>query len=385
MSEGARKASVEVVPLADAHADTLAAFFRAVHWDSDATPDSVRRVRRSTVEDNPFFPGEEAPTILFLVDGRAVGYVASTPILIWSDGRERRAEWVKGLMVLPEYRNGPIGFLLVKELLHQLACPLSLAVTNPTRRLLEAFGLTNVGLLPNYLRLLDPGSVLKKLDPQALGPSLPSWIIRAIQFAQKTGLAALGGACVGGGIGLKVILTSLGTRSLEVSSSDTLPESSQLDRLWEMARRNIAVAPVRDGRYFPWRYGKFQGYRAVMVHEKDELVGIALVRAPRDGGDPRLHGIRVALLAELLFPPERPDVAAAALQGAQGVARALEAEALLSSASHSAVRTALARQGYLPIPGNLRFFFADSGHYGLPRDLANWWLTRGDNNADQLF
>jgi GNAT superfamily N-acetyltransferase len=385
MTEIVKKSSVEVVSMTDEHADLLAEFFRAVGWASEATPENVRQGRKSAIEGNPFHPGKEVPTVLFLSDGQVLGYVTTIPVLVWSGGEERRAEWIKGLMVRPEHRNGPIGFLLVRELLRRLVCPLSLTVSNPSRRLFEALGMANLGLIPNYLRLLDAGTVLKKLDLEGLGVSLPRWMAGAIRLSQAMGLAVVLGACAGGAMRLKVMLTSVSTRSLQVDSPDSFPDRSGLDRLWRLVRSNVAVAPVRDGLYLAWRYGDAAVYRAVTVREREELVGFAVVRRPRSEGDPRLNGIRVASLADLLFHPGRPEVAAALLKGAEVVARNLGADALLCSASHPAVLAALARRGYLRVPANLYFLFADPGKYNLPRDLSSWWLTRGDMNADEVF
>jgi hypothetical protein len=43
-------------------------------------------------------------------------------------------------------------------------------------------------------------------------------------------------------------------------------------------------------------------------------------------------------------------------------------------------------QAYVPLPGNLHFLARDpQGGYGLPNALGEWWLTRGDGEADEVF
>jgi ribosomal protein S18 acetylase RimI-like enzyme len=385
MSAIATKASVEVVSMADEHAEAVAEFFRIVGWDPDATSEKVERGRKLAIQANPFFPGSEAPTVLFLSDGKVLGYVTSIPILVWSNGEERRAEWIKGVMVHPDHRNGPIGFLLLKELMKRLVCPLSLSVSDAVRRLFSALGMTDHGTIPNYLRLLNAGTVLKTLDLEAVGISLPNWLASVVRFAQKTGLATIAGACIGCAIQVKALVASSSTRGLQVDSPCVFPDRADLDGLWHLVRREIAAAAIRDGRYLTWRYGDGAVYQAIAVREAGTLVGFAVVRHPRSEGDQRLHGIRIATLSDLLFPPSRPEIAVALLKKADVVARLLGADALLCSASHPAVHAALSRRGYLRAPANVHFLSKNAAEFNPPGDFLSWWLTRGDTNADEVF
>ena len=386
MTETTRKPAVEVALMTDGHADSVAEFSRAV-WDPGATSEKVRQGRTLAIQSNPFFPGQDIPTVLFLSDGRVLGYCGSIPVAVWSGGEERRADWVKGLMVLPDHRNGPIGFALVKELLRRLERPLSLVVGAAPRRLFEALGMTDLGMLPNFLRLLNSGAVLKRIDLEALGASgVAPWLARAVRLTQRMGMAPLLGACADATFRLKRALNSLGGRSFEIDLPTEFPCPAELDALWQTLRAQIAVSPVRDSRYLPWRYGSTSEYRIVTVRSGRGLMGFAAVRRPRDDGDPRLKGIRISVLSELLFPPDRADIAAAIFRGAEVAAHQYGADALLCSASHPAMVTYLPRQGYLRAPSNLHFMLADkAGRPGLPRDLSAWWITRGDSNADEVF
>jgi len=381
----ATKARIEVVPIADEHAEAVADFFRIVGWDPDATAEKVQHGRESAIRSNPFFPGTESPTVLFLSDGRVLGYVTSIPVLVWSRGRERRAEWIKGVMVHPDHRNGPIGFLLIKELMTRLTFPLSLVVGKPARRLFGALGMAEVGTILNYICPLNPGAILEKLDLEATGMPLPRWISAGVRLAQRTGLATTIGACAGCALRLRTLITSKHTRALRSDSPDVFPVESDLDGLWHLMRGEIEAAPVRNARYMKWRYGDSAVYRAITVRERGTLIGFAVVRRPRPDGDPRLRGIRTASLSDLLFPPSRPDVAAALLKQADAMACSLGADALLCSSSHPAVRAALAHRGYLRAPANLHFLSKSPAEYALPDDASAWWLMRGDSGADEVF
>lgn len=146
------------------------------------------------------------------------------------------------------------------------------------------------------------------------------------------------------------------------------------------------AAPTRDGAYLRGRYLGEDGYRLLGVYEAGALAGFAAVRPPRADGDPRLNGVRVATVSELVAPVDRPRILRALLAGAETVARSLDAHALLCSASHPAARAALRRRGCLPCPGNVHVLLREPpGAAPLPRALDGWWLTRGDSHADEVF
>ena len=111
-------ASAEVVRAADEHAEVLAEFYRRV-WDPAATAERVLGGRRAAATD-PAGAGEPPPTFIFLADGAVVGHVTTIPVRLWDSGSEHVFHWVKGLMVLPEHRRGPVGFLLLRETLRHL-------------------------------------------------------------------------------------------------------------------------------------------------------------------------------------------------------------------------------------------------------------------------
>jgi GNAT superfamily N-acetyltransferase len=386
MTESVEEPRAKVCPMADEHAESVAEFFRAV-WDPNASAEKVLQGRKRETESNPFSRGQPPPAVLFLSEGRVLGYCGSIPIAVWIGGKEQNADWVKGLMVLPEYRNGPIGFLLLKELLRRLDRPLSLVVSGAARRLLGALGMTDLGLIPNSVRLLNASAVLKKLDLQAMGISgRASGIARSVSLTKRLKMSPILGVCLDVGVLLKVKLCSASTRSLEVDTSTKWPDKNELDCLWRGVRTGIAVASVRDSRYMLWRYRNASAYSIVKVRDEDKLQGLAVVRRPQEGGDPRLNGVRLSVLSDLLFSPHRPDVASALFQATERLSRQYNAEAVLCSASHSVVVSLLSRHGYIRVPANMHLMVDNKCKgEGFPCDLSSWWVTRGDANADEVF
>jgi ribosomal protein S18 acetylase RimI-like enzyme len=376
-----------VVRAGDQHAEIVAEFFRTV-WDPRATAEGVRTARREDAIANPGALGQESPTFLVLLGGRVIGFVSTIPFLLWNGTDERQAYWIKGLMVLPEYRNGPIGFMVLKEALRHLPCATSLTVAPASRRLFEALGFRNMGLLRNYLRLLRPVRVAARVDLALALPLLPRWVSRGYRLAQRTGVTALLGGCVS--IAYEVGSLRFRARAHKVTVASTIepPEHSELDDLWQRVRRSFRAAGVRDGRYLAWRYHSARAgrYRFITARGNGELKGVAVIRRPEAKGDPRLRGLRVAVLSDLLFPVDDAATGNVLVAGAERVARELHADALLVSPSHPAVEAVLRRRMYVGLPGNMYFLTRDStGTFMLPETLPDWWVMRGDMEADEVF
>jgi GNAT superfamily N-acetyltransferase len=370
------------------HAALVADFLRQV-WDPKATPDGVLEGRAAAAAVNTIAPGEPPPTFLFLRDGRVAGFVTTLPYQLWQDGRTREAYWLNGLMVLPEFRNGPIGFLLLKEAVKQLPCAMALSVASPARRLFEALGFTDVGVLPNFVRIVQPRPFLAKLDLEALGLSgLPAAVPGVFETARRAGLTPLMALIVGAMDGLYRAVRARGG-SLAVEAAESLA-GVEMTALWEAVRDQLPAGPVRDlgtwrARYEIRREGQAQ-YGFVIVRDAAGLRAVAAVRRPNPVGDERLKGIKVATLSDLLCRPDDAAAAMGALRGADMVAARLEADALLCTTSMPQLATALGRAAYIRLGGNLHLLVRDAqAPTALPTTLAGWHVMRGDAHADEVF
>jgi len=389
-AQPAAKPRIEVVRATRQHAAAMAEFFRAV-WDADATEGSVIAARAHDATINPGAAGQEAPTFLFVSDGRILGYVSSIPTRVWSAGTEHYIHWIKGLMVHPEHRNGPIGFLVLKEAARQIRCAIVLTVNPASRRLFSALGFTDLGALPNHLRILRAGRVLQLVDVGALGLSgLPRFLPRVLRFMQRTRIATIAGAFANVALAGWSLLRGRAAGGLLASTDATPPKAADIDALWAEARSALTAAQTRDGAYIHWRYAgdEREHYRFVSLREANggRLVGLVVLRTPSQEGDPRLRGVKVATIADILYPRARSGVGLAALAAAERSARRLGADALLNSAPAASMQPLLARRAYVRLPGNVHFFFKDAdGTRAFPTDLSEWWLTRGDGESDGVF
>ena len=375
------KPKIQILDASAVAAEALAAFFREV-WDQTATAELVSTARRLAAAANLAEPGAEVPTTVVLADDRIVGYCSSLPVQLWDGSVFHPGYWVKGLMVLPEYRNGPIGYLVLKELAGQLRRSVVLTVAAASVRLFEALGYVNLGVVPNYLSILRPCRLASRAPVASLEHRLPAVVVRAVRLAQWSGLAGLCGGAVGLGVRAATSVHALSRIGLTVDYSDRLPSFSDLDSLWLMVRRSGSSSVVRDARYLVQRYTGDR-YHFVTVRERGTLRALAVLRAPQEQRDERVRGLSLGALSDLVVRHGDFRGGIAATRGAAALARDMGGDALLASTSSRWISRLLLSQAWLPVPGNLRFLVRETdAARSWPKRLDGWWLMRGDGESD---
>lgn len=374
---------VGVVRAGDEHAEALAEFYRKV-WDPDATAAQVANARANAARVNPACPGEPPPTWLVLQDGQAIAHVTTIPIRLWLKGSDVAAYWIKGLWVLPEFQRSSAGFLLLRAA-GALTSPALALVHEPAAiRLFQAVGYTDLGALPNRMRILRAGSLLAHIDVEAAGAAAGlSPRLRAVARLVKPA-APLLGPFVGLGNALWSAIRTGSLAGLTIEEAEAFDES-EVTGLWGAAREEIPAGPSRDVAQLAVRYPA-KAYVYVMVRAKGKLVGLAIVKRPTESGDPRLRGVRISSLSDVVYAPSDDRVGLALLRGAERAARRLEADALLCSASIAPFNALLRRRVYLPLAATLHVLARIPGQKEAdPRELGQWWVTRGDSEADGAF
>jgi hypothetical protein len=382
---------VEVVAVEDGLVSELADFYRAV-WDPRATAESVRAARAAAAVGNLAEPGKAPPTFAVVMDAKIVAYVSSLPVRVRAGGEDQPAYWAKGLMVLPEYRNGPLGYTVLKALVGSLSRSLVLTVAPASRRLFGSLGYADHGAVPNFLKLLRPNRVLARLDLERLQlQGLPRWAPAIVRGVQRTGLAMLGGHVLGAVAACRAAMSARSGGGMEISLSADPPDAALLEELWRDVRPGFPLGVARNAPYMLSRYARPHAgevYRWAVVGQgtKGPPVAAAVVRRP-GGEDPRLAGIRVATLADLAVSVENPVAALAALSGAERIAREWDADGVLATVSHPAAIRALQRRAWVRIPGNVHFLTRNASGSGAPwsSSLEDWWLCRGDGESDQAL
>lgn len=362
----------------------LHAFFREV-WPSE--PRSSSPPGAADVETVAAVSLGDSFGVVALDGDRVIGYLGTLPLRVWDGAREQPGHWFKGFMVLPEFRNGPIGFGLVKEAVRHVQIALVITVQPASWRLFKAVGLVHVGALENRLRLLHPARVLRSIDAGRVGlPGVPAAAARLLRISQQLGLAgAVGGVMRIALAGWSLVL---GSRSRAVKTrAVTEIDSDAYNSLWGRARTVLRFSQVRDANYVESRYIGPVASPYVLLEARDgeDLVGFAALRRPGRGDDPRLSGLAVAVLADMVVAGLRTDAIASLLGAAERAARELGADALVCSGSHPALLRALGARGYLRIPATLQFLARMKAGDAESAPLSDWWLLRADGNADEGF
>jgi hypothetical protein len=164
-------------------------------------------------------------------------------------------------------------------------------------------------------------------------------------------------------------------------------DSDAYNSLWGRARTVLRFSQVRDANYVESRYIGPVASPYVLLEARDgeDLVGFAALRRPGRGDDPRLSGLAVAVLADMVVAGLRTDAIASLLGAAERAARELGADALVCSGSHPALLRALGARGYLRIPATLQFLARMKAGDAESAPLSDWWLLRADGNADEGF
>lgn len=384
LPEQQKSETARTLEVSEEHLPALARFFHAV-WGSRSTAEEVAAARRDQAAANPVTPGAVPPAFAFLLGDEVVGYVGTIPARLWNGAGEVAAAWIKGLMVVPEQRSGPVGYLVLKEATRRVGIAAGFVVAQPAVRLFSALGYRNLGALSNDILPLAPSRIAARLDVQAVASRAPAIVRTAAGVAQRAGIAALAGHLLSVPLRARSLYLRLRSRGYETVIGEERIVDAELDGLWSRVRTSIRAAAVRDARYLRWRYGGIGShYRLIGVRKDGNLEAVGVLKVPgASDSDPRLRGLRIATLSDLVFPIDRPEVARALLSVVELEGRRLGADAILCSVSHPTARAALRKQGYLPVSGTVCFLLKSGDEEGLPTDLSEWWLTRGDGASDE--
>lgn len=374
--------------LGETDAATIAEFMRTAGWDANATADGVGEWLRTSASQNPFEPGAEPPVVGIFIGPRLVACLTSIPTRLWNGSEFATAHWLKGFWVLEQYRDGLIGFLLLKEMLKHVGLAASMPAALMPRRLSVALGMIDLGAVPNYIEPLRIARILRRLDPQLLklnGVSNAASI--ALKFAKIAPAAYAAQALINLYLAARRLPSALAAPALTTRLGEKLPGEIELDSLWNRARRALSCCAERSGAYLSWRYerGANGRYCFASSWRGAELVGLAVVQHPERLDDPRLAGLAIGSIVDLLVDPGCPRALPSVLGAARGWAKSLNYDALLLTLSLSALRAPVMRAGYIPMRGNIHVMLRDpGGKHGLSANLDDWMVTRGDAWSDHL-
>lgn len=332
-----------------------------------------------------------SPIFLFLKGQEVIGHIATMPVRLHSPSGMHLAYWVVGFMVLPEYRNGLIGPLLIKKVNETLDCALTLHVEEAPLKIFKGLGWKHAGVIPQYVLVCDAYGFLKNIRlgqvPRLTERSSSDSTLLLAMLAQpqvRPVVAFLAS------IVLKVF--SLAAAILKpVQGSGTVTEEFGFDQsydvLWDRVAYKYDAMVVRDRSYLELRYSKrMKNYRLLAYREKGELLGYCIVKLKQFMDDARMGGMRVGTIVDCLFDPADVHGLQSLLTNAVRLCKREAADAVFCTASHAPLRRLLRVNGFIEIPGNLNFAYFDKMKSVQPDiSLDSWHLMRGDSDADANF
>jgi hypothetical protein len=332
-----------------------------------------------------------SPIFLFLKGQEVIGHIATMPVRLRSPSGIHAAYWVVGFMVLPEYRNGLIGPLLIKKVNETLDCALTLHVEEAPLKVFKGLGWKHAGVIPQYVLVCDAYGFLKNIrlnqvprftERSGNGSTLLSAMLALPPV--RLGVAFLAS------IALKVF--SVAAAILKpVQGSGTVTEEFGFDQsydfLWDRVAHKYDAMVVRDRSYLELRYAKrMKNYRLLVYREKGDLLGYCIVKLKEFTDDPRMGRMRVGTIVDCLFDPADVYVLQSLITNSIRLCKQEAADAVFCTASHTALRRLLKLNGFFEMPGNLNFAYLDRMK-SLEPDifLDSWHLMRGDSDADANF
>jgi len=371
-------------PLSADDQPALRAFYRAVWGSGDSEEEQDDEAK--TQPPCPF-TSTPRPVVGVYSGTELIGHLGSIPTEIWDGERSAPAHWLKGFMVLEPYRNGPIGYQLVKEMMKQVGVAGVMTVAPAARRLFQVVGFKDLGAVPNYITVIRPGRILRALDVQRLGlTALPRPLRSLLKIARWPPAAWAGGILGAAGLSLLDGVNRLRGLGVQARLTATPPPMAEIDAVWQKLRPQLNLAPSRSGPYMHWRYTSSPGrYEFIEIRRRGALVGLLVIRRPERVDDPRLAGLRLGLVVDLVLDPTDRAAGIAGFLAARRWGKKTGCDAVLLTLSHLGVGRLVKPLGFVKIPGNVHFMLrAPAGALSAPTDTGRSWLTRGDAWGDDI-
>jgi len=329
-----------------------------------------------------------APVFLFLKDREVVGHIGTLPVRIWTGSQVCDSHWVVGFMVLPEHRNSLVAPLLLKKANEVLPLALTLHVEPHVLKIFQGLGWMHVGVIPQFVYLLNGYHVFDELRDLQLSGLAPSggWLANWTRLLGSLHITRMvGGSLSWAFVKLWGTLAQTATRHIEVVEETTFEES--YDDLWDRVHKKFKAMIVRDRRSLEARFGStMKDHVLLAFRKKGQLLGYCIIKLKQFIDDPRMGNLRIVTILDCLFDPDNQNTLHALVQTAVAIAKEQGAHAVVCSASHSAMQASLRKNRFFALPGTLHFAYFDRASV-IPatNELQSWHITRADSDAAANF
>ena len=384
------KAQYTVSLYARQHAAALQKFIDHFWPRKDSATDSSNSLSQpGTVEQGG--TDNKPPTFLFLKNDEVIGHITSLPVRLSVRSATDPAHWLVGFMVLPEHRNGLVGPCLIKIVNETLDLAMSLHVEEPVLRILKGLGWYHVGVIPQYVHVMNGYRLLKNIRTQQMSFFNERGGLwgRGLQFLASNQLTHLVmGSLVRLAARSWLLATTFARRSgRTLCVTEEHEFDSSYDAFWDRVGSKFDALVVRDRAYLQSRYGRtLKDDKLLACREGDDLRGFCILKLKQFQDDPRMGWLRMGTILDCLFDPNNPQALQALLSASiQRLARE-EVDLIFCTASHRTVQELLVRNAFLKMPGNLNLAYYDRIRaIDKQVSLSAWHLMRGDSDAAANF
>lgn len=338
-------------------AEQLFALYRDVF--GEALVESSRHRWRWQYLDNPH-TGPDGPEIWVARDASGpLGQYASMPVRLWWGGRELRSSWGMDVFLRPEARGRGVGARLFTAWSDHVEVALGLGLTPSSYGLFKKLRYRDVGPVPFYERILDPGAIARRRLGGVLGHLAAPLLGAALALLHPERRAP---------------------GSAEIEIRPVTGFGPEYDTLWERVRSSYAMCVRRDAAYLDWKYRRCPNrrYDVREARRQGELAGYCVTREDDH------RGLRLGWLLDVFSDAGdtavREALIGSALEGfrAAGVARA-QAFSL-----HAGLGRDLERRGFRRRKSPMQFCVrARVASEGVFERLDDWQVMFGDSDMDR--
>jgi hypothetical protein len=329
---------------------------------------------------NPYLKGD-AIGLRFAFEGdEIVGKTSSIPVMLKCGEETRWAVWSCELMVLPSQRGRKLGFKLQKTDAEHYPIFISARMAPATWYIQS-----KVGCLPSvqvwtYVKIahFNRRAVYHYLMNRTA--RRPGWN-RLVRFARNLGIDVILAGLLNLFGGLWGILHRRQSVPSDLQIREVERFGEEVDRLWEKVQHQYTAIVKRDQVYLNWRFAEHPQleYRCFLVTRNGEAKGYFVLRKH----DPQ--ELSVGYVVDFLTARGDDETLDAifqySVQHFGGEVAVVQCEASIPE-----VIGRLPRHGFLRFRSLQTTYYAKDPEYmkELGGHLSDWYLTRGDQDMDQL-
>ncbi|HXV64920.1 MAG TPA: GNAT family N-acetyltransferase [Vicinamibacteria bacterium] len=353
------RAKIEICRRSSAETPALEAMYVEVFGEKAAGDNRARW--RWQYDENPNCPPEGPEIWVAKQNGVVLGQYASMPVRLYVKGRTLRASWGMDVMVRPHVQRKGIGSRLFLYWDENVEASLGLGLSAASYALFKKLRWEDVGPVPCYTLVLDPGALLERRMPRPLARALAplARLAFSIAFPRRKTRGAVTARLMEGNFG------------------------EEYDALWQAASPGYDFIAERTAAYLEWKYHRvpFVSYDVLEARRKDgTLSGYCVLRATER------NGVVLALLVDLFAGPEDDATLGALLDGAGAWAMDRKAARMQTFTFDDRIAARLAAKGFLLIPSPMQFclrIHSDHVSERFYRDTSRWHVTFGDSDQDR--